>query len=121
MNAKIDLGKSLHRHSLTGGASSIAAVAAIAGYLWVDLEPRVKAAAKEQVEAILVAGDYAKGSDVKALNRNVEEAEQRIRKLERKQDTNNAKAEAERKAIKEKIDDTNELIRDVLRMRRRGN
>ena len=36
----------------------------------------------------------------------VEKAEERIRVLERKQDTNNAKAEAERGAIKEKIDDT---------------
>lgn len=112
MTKKIDLGNTVTRHSLTGGASSIAAVAAIAGYLWVDLEPRVKAAAKEQVEAILVAGDYATSKDVKDLK-------DRTRDLERKQDRNNAKAEAERKAIKEKIDDTNELIRDVLRMRRR--
>lgn len=118
MSGKPDLSGTLSRHGGAIGTGSLASLAAVAGFLWVYVEPKAKDLIEEEVNRILVAGDFAKSKDVKTLNRNVEQAEQRIRDLERKQDRNNAKAEAERKSIKEKIDDTNQLIRDVLRMRR---
>lgn len=81
----IDLSKPAIRHL----ASFIGAVVVILGSIWSIGKPM----AEDFIEQIVVAGEYAKSRDVRTLNRNIEETEQRVRGLESKADKAQTKLE----------------------------